>query len=62
MSRMERLQGESFLRLRARKLNLLPVAVGFCLILLWLAVVPAHATSFTASLDRDTIAMGEQAT
>ncbi|MGO8681664.1 MAG: BatD family protein [Limisphaerales bacterium] len=59
---MERLQGKSFLRLRARKLNLLPVAVGFCLILLWFAVPPARAASFTASLDRDTIAIGEQAT
>jgi len=59
---MEHLRRENFLRLRGRKLNLFPVAAGFCLILLWLAVPPARAASFTASLDRDTIAMGEQVT
>jgi hypothetical protein len=58
---MERLQGKSFLRLRGRKLNLFSVAAGFCLVLLWLGVPPAGAVSFTASLDRDTITLGETA-
>ena len=59
---MERLRGKNFLRWRDRRLNLLPVAAGFCLVLLWLAVAPARAASFTASLDNDTITLGQSTT
>ncbi len=40
----------------------MPVAAGFCLALLWLAAVPAHAASFTASLDNDTLTLGQSTT
>ncbi|MGA9779129.1 MAG: BatD family protein [Limisphaerales bacterium] len=59
---MERLRGKSFLRPRDRRLSLMPVAAGFCLALLWLAAVPAHAASFTASLDNDTLTLGQSTT
>jgi hypothetical protein len=59
---MERLRGKSFLRLRDRKLNLLPVAAGICLILVWLGVAPSRAANFAASLDNDTITLGQSAT
>jgi hypothetical protein len=59
---MERLRGKSFLRRRDRKLSLVSVAVGFCLLLLWLAVTPVRAASFTASLDNDALTLGQSAT
>ena len=59
---MERLRGKSFVCWRGCKLNLLPVAAGFCLVLLWLAVAPARAASFTASLDNDTLTLGQSTT
>jgi hypothetical protein len=59
---MESLRGNIFLRLRDRKLNLFPVAAGFCLVLLWFAVAPARAASFTAALDNDTITLGQSTT
>jgi hypothetical protein len=43
-------------------MNFLPVAAGFCLLLLWLAVAPGRAASFTASLDADTLTLGQSAT
>jgi hypothetical protein len=59
---MERLRGKSYLRWRDRKLNLFPVAAGFCLVLLWFAVAPTRAASFTAALDNDTITLGQSTT
>ena len=59
---MERLQRENFLRVCGRKLNLFPVAAGFCLVLPLLAGVPARAAGFTASLDNDTITLGQSTT
>ncbi len=59
---MERLRGKCCLDWRDRKLSLIPVAAGFCLLLLWLAVTPARAASFTASLDNDTLTLGQSAT
>src|SRR5579862_5154354 len=59
---MERLRGKSFFRRRDRRLNLFPVAGGFCLVLLWLVVAPAQAASFTASLDNDTLTLGQSTT
>ena len=59
---MERLRGNSFLRWRGCALNLVPVAAGFCLLLLCFAVVPARAASFTASLDNDTLTLGQSTT
>ena len=59
---MERLRGKCFLRRRDRKLSWVPVTAGFCLLLLWLAVTPARAASFTASLDNDTLTLGQSAT
>ncbi len=43
-------------------MNFLPVAAGFCLLLLWLAPAPARAANFTASLDNDTLTLGQSAT
>ena len=40
----------------------MPVAAGFCLLLLWLVVAPAHAANFTASLDNDTLTLGQSTT
>ncbi len=59
---MERLRGKCYLQWRDRKLSSVPVAAGFCLLLLWLAVAPARAASFTASLDNDTLTLGQSAT
>ncbi|HLX95681.1 MAG TPA: BatD family protein [Verrucomicrobiae bacterium] len=59
---MERLRWNSFLRWRDRKVNFLPVAAGLCLLLLWLAPASARAASFTASLDNDTLTLGQSAT
>jgi hypothetical protein len=59
---MEGLPGKDFLRRCGRKLSLTPVAAGFSLLLLWAAVTPAHAASFTASLDNDTLTLGQSAT
>jgi len=59
---MERLRGKSFLRWRDRRLNFLPVAAGFCLTLLWLGAASARAASFTASLDNDTLTLGQSTT
>jgi len=59
---MERLRGKSYLRWRDRKLNLFPVAAGSCLVLLWFAVAPTRAASFTAALDNDTITLGQSTT
>src|ERR1700690_1530133 len=59
---MERLRGKCFLRWRDRKLNWVPVTAGFCLLLLWLAGAPARGASFTASLDNDTLTLGQSAT
>ena len=52
-----------FLRwLTARSESLLTAALLLCLALSVFAATPGRAASFTASLDRDTIALGEQAT
>ncbi len=59
---MERLRGKNILRWRDRKLNLIPVVAGFCLVLLWLGIAPARAASFTAALDNDTITLGQSTT
>jgi hypothetical protein len=59
---MERLRGKSFFRWRDCRLNVLPVVAGFCLILLWLAVAPARAATFTASMDDDTLTLGQSTT
>ena len=59
---MERLRGKSSLRWRDRRLSLMPVVAGFCLLLLWLAAAPAYAASFTASLDSDTLTLGQSTT
>jgi len=59
---MERLRGKSFLRWRDRRLSLMPVVAGFCLLLLWLGTTPTHAASFTASLDNDTLTLGQSTT
>ncbi len=59
---MEGLRGKAFLYRCGRRLSLAQVAAGFCLILLWLAIVPAHAASFTATLDSDALTLGQSAT
>jgi BatD DUF11 like domain len=59
---MQRLRGKDFLRGRGRKLNWLPVAAGVCFLLLCPAVSPASAATFTASLDNDTITLGQSTT
>ncbi len=59
---MERLRGKSYLRWRDRRLSLVPVAAGFCLLLLWLGAMPVCAASFTASLDNDTLTLGQSTT
>jgi hypothetical protein len=59
---MQRLRGKDFLHWRDRKLNWLPVAAGFYLILLWLGAVQTRAASFTASLDNDTLMLGQSTT
>jgi hypothetical protein len=59
---MERLRGNSFLRRRDRRLSLVPVAAAFCLLLLGLVVTPVYAASFTASLDINTLTLGQSAT
>ncbi len=60
---MERLRGKNFLRWRDRKLlNWFPVGAGFCLVLLWLGAAPARAATFTASLDNDTLTLGQSTT
>jgi BatD DUF11 like domain len=59
---MERLRWNSFVRRRDRRSSLMPVAAVFCLLLWWLGVTPAHAASFTASLDNDTLTLGQSTT
>jgi len=59
---MERLRGKNFLRWRDRRLSLVPVAAGFCLFLWWLGATPVCAASFTASLDNDTLTLGQSTT
>jgi BatD DUF11 like domain len=59
---MEGLRGKAFLYWCGRRLSLAQVAAGFCLFLLWLAMIPAHAASFTASLDSDALTLGQSAT
>ena len=59
---MEGLHGREFLRRCGRKLSLAPIAAGFCLFLFWAVVTPARAASFTASLDNDTLTLGQSAT
>ena len=49
-------------RLTARSESPLTAALLLCLALSVFAAIPGRAASFTASLDRDTIALGEQAT
>jgi oxygen tolerance protein BatD len=43
-------------------MNFLSIAAGFCLLLLWLVPAPVRAASFTASLDNDTLTLGQSAT
>jgi hypothetical protein len=57
-----KLAGTSPHRFIAGSNSYLAAAVLFLLVMLGVGAVPAHAANFTASLDRDTIAMGEQAT
>ena len=52
----------SFMRLCGGKWSFLPFAAFSFLAVLNFSVVAADAANFTASLDRDTIALGEQAT
>lgn len=59
---MQRLRGSWFLPDYGRAWSLARVAAGFCFILLCLVVAPAHAASFTASLDNDTLTLGQSAT
>jgi BatD DUF11 like domain len=59
---MERLRGKSFLCWRDRRFDLAPVAAAFCLLLLWLGATPARAATFTASLDNDTLTLGQSTT
>jgi len=59
---MERLRGKSIFCWRDCRLNVLPVVAGFCLTLLWLAVASARAATFTASLDDDTLTLGQSTT
>ena len=59
---MQRLRGENYLRWRDRKWNGFPVAAALCLALLWLAIWPANAATFTASLDNDTLTLGQSTT
>ncbi len=40
----------------------MPVVAGFCLLLLSLGATPAHAATFTASLDSDTLTLGQSTT
>ena len=53
---------EKFLHLRLPKLRAGLAALFACLAVLSSGAVPARAASFTASLDRDTITLGETAT
>lgn len=59
---VEDLLGKYFLRLLTPKLKPGLAALFACLAVLNSGVAPARAASFTASLDRDTITLGEQAT
>ena len=55
-------KNDCHLGLRNRGLNLFTAAAGLILAAMLLAVSTARAVTFTASLDRDTIALGESAT
>jgi hypothetical protein len=59
---MERHSAKKFLRWHNRKLNFLSVAAVLILVTFSFTLVSAHAANFTASLDRDTITLGESAT
>ncbi|HUA67864.1 MAG TPA: BatD family protein [Candidatus Saccharimonadales bacterium] len=59
---MERLRGTSFLYWSGRKLILFPVCASLCLVLLWMTAVPTSAATFTASLDNDTLTLGQSTT
>ena len=59
---MERLRGKSCLRWRDRRVSLPGGATGLWLVLFWLAAAPMHAASFTASLDNDTLTLGQSTT
>jgi hypothetical protein len=59
---MERLRGKGFLRWSGRRLSPAAAASGFCLVLLWLVAASAPAANFTASLDNDTLTLGQSTT
>lgn len=59
---MERLRGKRFLGLHGGRLSWMPVAAGFCVLLFWLGAASAHAATFTASLDNDTLTLGQSTT
>ena len=59
---MERHLAEKFPRRHNRKLYSFSIAVILILATLSFIPVPTNAASFTASLDRDSIALGESAT
>jgi hypothetical protein len=61
-ARRDLLLAKHFLRLRGRGLILYCLAIFMCLGAPGFSTTTAKAASFTASLDRDTIALGEQAT
>ena len=57
-----RLRGKGSLHRSGRGWNLARVVAGFCLLLFWAVVTPARAASFTASLDNDTLTLGQSVT
>jgi len=59
---MVRLRGKGFFLWCVRSRNWARIAAGFCLLLFWVVVTPARAASFNASLDNDTLTLGQTAT
>ncbi len=62
ISGMDLLQGKKCLRWHDRKRNWFGVAAGLCFLLMWIGAGSARAATFTASLDNDTLSLGQSTT